>query len=678
MSFYNSTEIQWTFNNQESYMFGLINQGSTCYLNSVLQVLFRTRGFRDAVNRDNTHGTAFIDPVLKALFQDLNRQTAETVQVTNKLGIDRVNQQRDAAEYFEKILTLCSEEASQVFQGKMTNRTVCTECNDRIDEETEFWSLPLALVKSHGKYYSVVDGIQEFFKESCLDEDNQLYCEDCGHKCDALSKSLITCHPVVLVLLLKRFEFNYNYMSYVKNDQFVDVPHTINIPENQIYEIYAFVEHFGSLKSGHYTATIRCQDGKEDRWFCFNDSCVTLMKHQPFQEHETLKSQSAYLLFYKRKSGGFPDNRDVSKSRGVLHDVNRNPAHCQNVENKQDEEDELKRDEEVRTDTCSDARPRRSESGLSIEAGQNTGVFFHQSRPSLDYQDNQHVKMEGEDRKSHNTAASDQEGESFDENMRKKRKVDVKPVKHVTDENVEGIKEATEKPDTGMPASGNLQQVQRHSPAKHGGDKPERESSKQNQGEKVETTHKMHRSHDNTPAFWSVKRGEDQKASGKRSSSKTKDFEKNQSKRGQEEKPKPTNDASGKRSAKKQKTEGSDEQNEIIESSLHPHTKPETLSQEKVQQKPKTTKSKRFWKLRKISWKKSKKPKDSEDSERVEEESETGNRMSSNGVENNTAAHSTKKTKQQERIPDSENEMKTRGETSKTKKRKKTISCFSF
>lgn len=101
-----------------------------------------------------------------------------------------------------------------------------------------------------------VDGLEEFFKVSHLDEDNQLYCDKCSQKSDASTVSLncvsvnmvnyllkvtvfpfvlqrcfITRHPEVLMLLLKRFEFNYSCMSYVKNDRVVDVPHTINIPE---------------------------------------------------------------------------------------------------------------------------------------------------------------------------------------------------------------------------------------------------------------------------------------------------------------------------------------------------------------------------------------------------------------------------------------------------------------
>lgn len=37
-------------------------------------------------------------------------------------------------------------------------------------------------------------------------------------------------HPDVLLLLLKRFEFDYNVMTYVKNNCTVDVPLSLQIP----------------------------------------------------------------------------------------------------------------------------------------------------------------------------------------------------------------------------------------------------------------------------------------------------------------------------------------------------------------------------------------------------------------------------------------------------------------
>lgn len=37
-------------------------------------------------------------------------------------------------------------------------------------------------------------------------------------------------HPDVLLLLLKRFEFDYSFMTYVKNNCTVDVPLRLQIP----------------------------------------------------------------------------------------------------------------------------------------------------------------------------------------------------------------------------------------------------------------------------------------------------------------------------------------------------------------------------------------------------------------------------------------------------------------
>ncbi|XP_051284594.1 uncharacterized protein LOC127379258 isoform X2 [Dicentrarchus labrax] len=238
-----------------------------------------------------------MDLPLKELFDDLKGHRTYTYKITKKLGIERVYEQQDAAEYFEKILNLTSSEASQIFHGLLTHRTKCSTCCTETDTDGAFWHLPLALVNSNSEHYSVVDGIEEYFRTTEFSGENQMYCEHCDDKSDATTQSVIKRHPEVLMLLLKRFEFDYSYMTYIKINCIVDVPCTLQIPENQTYELYAVVDHFGDHRSGHYTATIK----DDERWYKFDDTRVSLSDYQPFQVDNLETSSSAYLLFYRRR-----------------------------------------------------------------------------------------------------------------------------------------------------------------------------------------------------------------------------------------------------------------------------------------------------------------------------------------------------------------------------------------
>ncbi|XP_062416820.1 ubiquitin carboxyl-terminal hydrolase 47-like [Pungitius pungitius] len=91
---------------------GLNSPGLTCYLNSVLQVLFMTEDFREAVNRSCSEDSTTIDTQLRIIFAELQTHLAKTNNLTEELGIINVYEQRDAAEYLEKILCLTSPEAS--------------------------------------------------------------------------------------------------------------------------------------------------------------------------------------------------------------------------------------------------------------------------------------------------------------------------------------------------------------------------------------------------------------------------------------------------------------------------------------------------------------------------------------------------------------------------------------
>ncbi|XP_029941735.1 ubiquitin carboxyl-terminal hydrolase 47-like isoform X3 [Salarias fasciatus] len=261
---------------KDNQFYGLRNQGSTCYLNSVLQVLFMTEEFREAVKRhtEGNSNTTHIDRQLSELFDELKKGPAETIGITHKLGIHSVNKQSDAAEHFEKILALTSPEASKIFQGNLVHTTECLKCHNRTCEEGKFWHLPLPLEDSCTQSYSVEKGVAEFFQTCELKGENQLYCNDCSEKWDATIECEMKHHPDILTLLLKRFQFDYHYMSYTKNNCAVDVPYTLEVPQGQIYDLYAFVEHVGSLKSGHYTATVKSQDGRGARWYNFCDLSV--------------------------------------------------------------------------------------------------------------------------------------------------------------------------------------------------------------------------------------------------------------------------------------------------------------------------------------------------------------------------------------------------------------------
>ncbi|XP_061565942.1 uncharacterized protein si:ch211-212k18.13 isoform X2 [Cololabis saira] len=269
---------------------GLFNKGATCYLNSILQVLFMTKDFREAVQRPASDNyTGYIDGHLKELFDELLTQTGDTSNIIKALDIDRVYEQQDAVQYFERILKLTSPEAVKIFQGAMAHRTVCGTCQTMTDVDGPFWHLPLQMVESPREDYSVMDGISTFFQTTVFSGDNQMFCDKCDDKVDATSQYVIKHHPDVLILLLKRFDFSHYYMSYFKINCVVDVPCSVKIPENQAYELYAVVDHFGDLRSGHYNTIIKSQDEEDQQWFIFDDSRVTRVYCHPFQDNETVK-----------------------------------------------------------------------------------------------------------------------------------------------------------------------------------------------------------------------------------------------------------------------------------------------------------------------------------------------------------------------------------------------------
>ncbi|XP_055012345.1 uncharacterized protein LOC110172034 isoform X1 [Boleophthalmus pectinirostris] len=231
------------------------------------------------------------DRELKRLFENLKEGPCGTEKITEHFEIHDVHRQRDAAEYLEFILNRLSPQASEIFRGNMSYSTKCPKGHIINEETNPFWTLPLPLTKDqNNEVYCVESGLERLFQSKML----KPYCNDCGENTVAEYKCGVKDLPQVLVLLLKRFVLDYSTGSHVKSNCPVDIPTSLHIKGIK-YDLYGIVHHWGSLRSGHYTATIR----SSETWYEFNDHLVQEAEEQPSEHHRAKPSDSAYLLAYK-------------------------------------------------------------------------------------------------------------------------------------------------------------------------------------------------------------------------------------------------------------------------------------------------------------------------------------------------------------------------------------------
>ncbi|MGH0139123.1 UNVERIFIED_CONTAM: hypothetical protein FKN15_068844 [Acipenser sinensis] len=237
---------------------GLINQGATCYLNTVLQTFFMTPEFRDAVHeysgpeKDKEKNLLF---QLKKLFQNLEdgEYEVKTTGVTKSLGM----MHRDGSTfhmYLKEFFLLFKN-----YQSTVINSIKCLRCGTEASDNSSYLDIPLSLnttdsasimysVVSAQLYlpkaivYSVENGLLDFLKTELLEGDNQSYCDKCEMKTDTETDSVR-------------------------------------------YELFAICDHSGGYRGGHYTARIKSFE---------NGKC----------------SSTAYLLMYRKSETIKPDDKN--------------------------------------------------------------------------------------------------------------------------------------------------------------------------------------------------------------------------------------------------------------------------------------------------------------------------------------------------------------------------------
>ncbi|XP_068142761.1 ubiquitin carboxyl-terminal hydrolase 47 isoform X1 [Drosophila tropicalis] len=227
---------------------GLINQAMTCYLNSLLQALYMTPEFRNALYRwefDNDNEAKNIPYQLQKLFLNLqtsHKSSVETTDLTRSFGWDSTEawQQHDIQELCRVMFDALEHKfkntkqanlISTLYEGKMNDYVKCLECNTEKTREDTFLDIPLPVrpFGSSSAYGSIEEALRAFVRPETLDGNNQYLCEKCKKKCDAHKGLHFKSFPYILTLHLKRFDFDYQTMHRIKLNDRVTFPQKLNL-----------------------------------------------------------------------------------------------------------------------------------------------------------------------------------------------------------------------------------------------------------------------------------------------------------------------------------------------------------------------------------------------------------------------------------------------------------------
>ena len=187
-----------------------------------------------------------------------------------------------------------------LFQGQLRSTLKCLNrgCDHCCIKFESFMYLSVP-IKSKSK--TVEDCIGEFCQEEILDGDNQWYCSKCKDHVRAKKKLDLWKLPPVLIIHLKRFEFNRRGQRKKLETAIRTPVEDFNLSdlcaskqrEDPCYDLYAVSNHHGGLGGGHYTAFAR--NRTDELWYDFNDATVT-----EIDASRVANNRSAYVLFYNR------------------------------------------------------------------------------------------------------------------------------------------------------------------------------------------------------------------------------------------------------------------------------------------------------------------------------------------------------------------------------------------
>eukprot|EP00435_Cladocopium_sp_Y103_P061153 s1809_g22.t2 len=316
---------------------GLLNQGATCYMNSLLQSLFNIPEFRLAVYQfehlPELHGdpSRCIPLQLQRLFAELQLSRASatsTKELTTACGFTGRDamEQHDVQELcrvlfdaLERSSSMLAEVIRDLYSGKVTHYTRCAEEHQGQVYESRRPASYMDLQVPIQDCKSLEEALRELVKPTLLSGDNQWLCDELGEKVDALIGTTIDTLPKILCLQLLRFVFDLQLMRRKKLSDSLAIPLELDVSclgHEGSYELSAVCLHSGTAHGGHYHAFVR--DLHSGVWKDANDSKVHILGQRQCEalfaaeaSGPVLYSSDAYFLLYRKTGMPTPNLQEV-------------------------------------------------------------------------------------------------------------------------------------------------------------------------------------------------------------------------------------------------------------------------------------------------------------------------------------------------------------------------------
>ena len=286
---------------------GLVNNGMTCYMNSLLQTLFHIKEvprqvfqlpFPEKQAEPNWRWVFAFQKLFLNLMTE-KEQPAQTGGLTSAFGWNtlEVFTQQDVQEFCCKLLdgfegklkeTNRHNFIQDLFRGQMENYIKCTEVDYESINNEFFYDLQLP-VKGFGTIY---ESFNDYTAKEKLEGDNQYDAGEEFGKQNAEKGIRFKKFPQVLLLHLRRFEYDFQHdrnvkiLSKHKIEEEIDVSNYLVEEEKEKdnrYKLFGILIHQGSTSnSGHYITYIRPE---MNDWFVFNDESVSKVSFDYIQKN---------------------------------------------------------------------------------------------------------------------------------------------------------------------------------------------------------------------------------------------------------------------------------------------------------------------------------------------------------------------------------------------------------